>query len=182
MVALRPIVCGRLPVFHQPVLMDFRMRMPFAMARRGYGVQHSYGPRKALPVLRARMARAGAGHDRHRDAAASHFIANALDLAGPLAGRARPVSHRRRARRFCSRISRPVLGGIVLADWRLIPSYWSFQCLSNPPTCSSSPSSFGSPSKSSMVAEAVAAAVYRSASARAIIPSLSTPIYRVNLV
>jgi hypothetical protein len=33
-----------------------------------------------------------------------------------------------------------------------------------------------------MVAEAVAAAVYRSASARAIIPSLSTPIYRVNLV
>lgn len=175
MVAIRPIVCRRLPVFHQPLLVDFQMRMPFAVARRGHGMQHPYGARQALPVLRARMAGAGAGHDLNCGAAASHFIADVMALARALASRARRVSHRRRAHRVCTRISRPVLGWIGLADWRPLPSYWSFQCLLNPPTCSSSRSSSGLPSRSSMVAEADAAAVYQRASASAIIPPSSVP-------
>jgi hypothetical protein len=53
-----------------------------------------------------------------------------------------------------------VLDPLDLADSTPVPAYWRCLWDSNPPTYYSSPSSYGSPSKLSMVAEAAAAAAY----------------------
>ena len=135
------------------------MRMPFAVGRCGHGLQHSYGTRQALPVLRPRLAGAGDRDDRHHLAPTPHFDQNALDLAGPPARRASDVSPCRRCRRFGTRNIRRVLEPLELADLEFHRPYWKFLWDSNPPTYYSSPSSSGSPSKSSTAAEADAGAV-----------------------
>ena len=165
MVALRPILRRRLPLFHQSVRVDFPVRMPFAVGRRGYGVQYSHDTREALPVLRARMAGASTGHDRDRDAANLNLAARPVDVAGSLAGRARAISHRRRAGRVGTRVVGRVLEPLGLADPVRLSAYWNWLWESNLPTYSSSQSSSGSPSKLSIAAEADAAAVYPFASA-----------------
>ncbi len=173
MVALRTVVCRRLRVFYQSVCVDLQMWMPFAVGWRGYGVQYSRISREALPVLRSRMARSSAGDDRHYCAANSRLVQDAVDVAGPLARRARVVSPGRRAGRSCVRMVGRVLDTLGLADPALLRAYWNFLWDLNPPTYYSSPWSSGSPSKSSTAEEADAAAVYRFA---------PTKPARVNLV
>jgi len=159
MVALCSIVCRRLRVFYQLVLLDFQMRMPLAMGRGRHGLQHSHGPREALPVLCNRLARASHRDDRHRRAAVLSCRQNAMDLAGPPVGLLRDVPSRRRASRSGTGIVGRVLEPLALASVMAHRPYWKFLWDSNPPTCYSSPSSSGSRLRSSTAEEAAGAAV-----------------------
>src|ERR1700733_2743125 len=154
MVAFPPVAWRRLRLLHQPMLVDFQMRMPLALGRRGHGVQYPHGSRQALPVLRPRLEGAGRGNDRDHRSATIYRSAFALVVAPPRPRRACHVSARRRARRPGSRVVGRVLGFLELADSKRLPPYWNFLWDSNPPTYYSSPSSSGSPLKSSTAAEA----------------------------
>ena len=133
------------------------MRMPFALGRRRYGLQHSYGSRETLPVLRSRMDGAGTGDCRDRGPAVARFL-QAVAVARPSARHPRTFPARRRPRRFCIRILPRVLDPLGLAQPAPLPAYWNFPWDSNPPTYYSSRLSSGSPLKSSMAAEAAVAA------------------------
>lgn len=142
------------------------MRMPFAVGRGRHGVQHSYGSREALPVLRAPfisqcLAGAGDRDDRHRRAAVLSCRQDALELARPPAGLSRDVPRRRRRRLFGTGMGRRVLEPLELADPKIHRAYWKFLWDSNPPTYFSSPSSSGLPLRSSTAGEEGAGAAFR---------------------
>jgi hypothetical protein len=148
------------------MLVDFQVRMRLVMGWRGHGVQHPYGPREALPVLCARVARAGDRDGRDHRAADFNLSKSPLVLAPPGAGGAGDVPGRRGACRIGPRVVGRVLEPLALADLPRLPAYWNFLWDSNPQTYYSSRSSSGSPSKSSMAAEAAAEAVSRFAQPR----------------
>jgi hypothetical protein len=135
------------------------MRMPFAMGRSGYGLQHSHGADEALPVLRARIVGASYRNDRHRRAAIFPCGEDVLGLARPSSRSARDVSARRRVSGTRTRLVQRVLEPLELADFAPHRPYWKFLWESNPPTFYSSPLSSGSPLRSSTAAEADAGAV-----------------------
>jgi hypothetical protein len=140
------------------------MRMPLAVGRSRPHVQHPHGARQALPVLRPRITRPGRRHDRHHRAANLPLPALSVELAPSPHNRASHVSAGRRHRGLSNGLGRRVLDPLDLAELIPSPAYWNYAWDSNPPTYYSSPSSSGWPLKSSMEAEAVAAAVYPSAS------------------
>ncbi len=154
MVALSLFAGGRLRILHQPMLVDFQMRMRFAVGRSGHGLQHPHGSRQALPVLCPRLARTSAGNDRDHRSAAPDNPSHAVDMAHPSAGRPGDVPPGGRARRIGPGLVGRVLEPLDLADSPLLPPYWNFIWDSNPPTYYSSQSSSGSPLKSSTAAEA----------------------------
>ena len=161
MVALRAGFGRRLRIFYQSMFVDFQMRMRFVVGRCGYGVQHPHGSREALPILRARLAGAGDGDDRDHRAADLHSVAYPLDLGAPSARGARYVPLNGGDCSASPRVAGRVLEPVALADPRYLPPYWNCLWDSNPQTYYSSRSSSGSPSKSSMAAEAAAEAVCR---------------------
>jgi hypothetical protein len=169
MVALRPVVSRRLRILHQPMLVDFQMRMRFAMGGSGYGLQHPHGSRQALPVLCPRLARTSGGDDRHHRAATLDNSSR-VDLAHSRACRVGDVSHRGRARGIGSRVVGRVLEPVDLADPQRLRAYWNCLWHLNPLTYCSSQWSSGSPSKSSTAAEAAVAAVYPSGQSEVSVP------------
>ena len=173
MVALRRIAGRRLRVLHQPLLVDFQMRMPVAVERSGHGLQYPHGSRKTLPILRARLEGTSSGDDRDHRPAASRFAKSSLGLAGSPRRHFGPVSTGRRRRRARSGLVGRVLEPLELADLGSFRPYWNFLWDSNRPTYYSSPSSSGLPSKFSIAAEADAAAGY---------PFAPTNLFQVNFV
>jgi len=161
MVALRAGFGRRLRIFYQSMFVDFQVRMRFVVGRRGYGLQYPHGSWEALPVLRARLAGAGDRDGRDHRAAALCSAANPLDLADPRARGPRHVPPYGGSCRTSPRMVGRVLEPVALADPRYLPPYWNCLWDSNPQTYYSSRSSSGSPSKSSMAAEAAAEAVCR---------------------
>lgn len=159
MVSLRPIVRYRRRVFYQSVLVDFQMRMPIPLGGRGYGMQRPYGAWEALSFLRSWMARTSARHARDLGAATPDLHPLVMELANSRGCFACGVSGDGNHRRSRSGLCRQVLDRVELADPRRLSRYWRSTWDSNPPTYYSLPSSSGSPSKSSMAAEADAAAV-----------------------
>jgi hypothetical protein len=141
------------------MLVDFQMRMRFFVGRSGHGLQHPYVSRQTLPVLRSRLAGAGAGDDRDYRAAAPSDPENALDVGRTCAGRAGHVPGHGGFGSVGSRVVGRVLEPLGLADSRRLPAYLNCLWYLNRPTYCSSQWSSGSPSKSSTVAEAGAAAV-----------------------
>src|ERR1700722_3094519 len=143
------------------MLVDFQMRMCFAVGGSRYGVQHPHGSQQALSLLRSRLAGSSRSDDRHHRSA-NLSDPSELDLAPSSPGRVGDVSPRRRARRSGSRVVGRELEPLDLADPQVLPPYWNILWSLNPPTYCSSQSSSGSPLKSSTAAEeGVAAAVCR---------------------
>ena len=150
MVAISRFAGRRLRIFYQHLLADFPLRLPFALGRRRYGLQHSYDAREALPVLRAWMAGAGAGYDRDSSSTNCSFVSRALELGFTSDDMPRFVSTRREYYGDFLRDVRWVLESLALADSSLDPPYWICKCSSNRPTLFSSLSSFGLLLRSSM--------------------------------
>lgn len=163
MVAFRSFLRHRWRVFHQSLLLDFQVRMPVSLGRRGYGLQHPHGPRKALSVLCPRMARSSDCDACDLGAAVLPLDQVALELVCSTARLPGSVSRHGRPRRPRPGLDGRVLGGVELADSPPLPPYWKFPWDSNPLTYYSLLSSSGSPLKSLMVAEAAVAAASQSA-------------------
>jgi len=166
MVASRPVISRRLRIFHQSMLVDLPMRMRFAVGRSGHGMQHPHGSRQALPFLRPRMARAGAGDDRDHRSAGPDLLEGALDMGTPRGRRASDIPGHGRHRRAGSRVVGRVLEPLALAYQRALPAYLNCLWSLNRPTYYLSQWSSGWPLKSSMAEEADAGAVCRLKSAR----------------
>jgi hypothetical protein len=137
------------------MFLDFQVWLPFAVGRSRHGLQYPYGSRQALPFLRPWLARPSRGDGRDHHSAALYRPSNPLDLAHSCPSRAGDVSPCRRPRRIDSRLVGRVLEPVDLADAPPHPAYWNFIWDSNPPTYYSSPSSSGSPWKSSTAEAAV---------------------------
>ncbi len=158
MVSFRPIVRRRRRVLYQSLLMDFQVRMPLTLGGCGHGLQRPHGSREALSFLRPWMARTSARHARDLVAATPDLHPIVMELAFALRRFAGRFSGDGIDRRSRPGICRQVLDRVELADPRQLPRYWKCTWDSNPQTYYSLPSSSGSRSKSSMAAEADAAA------------------------
>lgn len=159
MVALSPVAGSRLRTLYQPMLLDFQMRMRFPVGRSGYGLQYPHGSLETLPVLRPWVAGTGCGDARDYRPASSDCLEGAVEMGPPDLSVACDVSGHGRACSIGSRVVGRVLEPLGLADSQPIPAYLNCLWCWNPPTFYSLQWSSGLPLRSSMAAEADAAAV-----------------------